>query len=282
MLWLVFALVSVCALSVATILQRKLLKDEKSDSHVYAIAFQLGCAALVAVYAFIHGFSLPQFLSMPWNFLLMAVLYGSGTWLLFRALKTTEASEVTIVTSIRAVVTVLSAILFLHEPFGLMRAFGMLLVLGSVILVSWHGEKVRFSKGTLFSLGMAVCYGLAVTNDAFILKTADPLSYTAVSFLLPGLFLVITKPTALKKLPLLFTKKLFWKIALMCLIYSTASIAFYLALSVGAPASQLGPINQMSVVFTVLLASLFLNERENIGRKILAALLAVAGVLLLA
>jgi uncharacterized membrane protein len=129
---------------------------------------------------------------------------------------------------------------------------------------------------------MAFCYGLAVTNDAFILKhTTNVYSYTAFSFLLPGIFLFIVRPKVITKFGFLRQPVVLRNMLFMTLFYSIAAIAFFSALGAGANASQLGPINQSSVVLTVLLAAILLKERDQLGKKLLSAFLVFIGVMLL-
>lgn len=59
MYWLNLAFISVFTLSVSNILQRALLKDQKSNSISYALVFQFICALLVFTFALIQGFVLP-------------------------------------------------------------------------------------------------------------------------------------------------------------------------------------------------------------------------------
>ena len=63
--------------------------------------------------------------------------------------------------------------------------------------------------------------------------------------------------------------------------YALSAITFYLALDAGASISQLSPISRASIIVTVILSAFFLNERKDMGKKILSALLVSAGVLLL-
>jgi uncharacterized membrane protein len=48
-----------------------------------------------------------------------------------------------------------------------------------------------------------------------------------------------------------------------------------------AEATRVLPIVQTSTFFTVILAALFLREKENLGRKTICAILAIAGSILL-
>ena len=117
--WLIFALISVIALSISNVLQRVLMKDDKSDAFF--------CAAIISLFALWRGFIMPPITRLPLNFFLLTVLYGSGTVFIY---------------------------------------------------------------------------------DAFILKhRIDVYSYTAISFLLPGIFLLLINPRVVTKFGFLFKGK---------------------------------------------------------------------------
>jgi bacterial/archaeal transporter family protein len=281
--WLIYALISVVSLSVSNVLQRVLMKDDKSDAYAYSVVTQFFCAAITGLFAVWKGFTLPPITQLPLNFLLMAALYGLGTVFIFKALKMIEASEVTIITTTRSIVTIISALIVLHETFNLSKIIGTTLILGAVFFISkTKSTNLKFNKGVLWAFAMALCYGLAVTNDTFILRhMTNVYAYTSISFLLPGLFLLIINPGTVKKLGFLSQTRVLRNMFLMTLLYSTAAIAFFSALGAGANASQIGPINQSSVILTVLLAAIFLKERDVLWKKLLSTLLVFFGVILL-
>lgn len=279
--WLFFVLLSVVLYAVASILQRVLMKDHASDPHTYSIVFQLLGSVLLFLYALTQGFTPPPLAEYPLNFLLLAALYGTGTLCLFNALKYIGASEVTIINAVRSVVTILAAIFFLNEQFTLAKGIGTLLIVLSVILITERSKKTSSMRGYLYALGMALCFGLAITNDAYIINHADVYSFAAVGFLLPGLFLIAVRPTKVLQVGAILSPKLFHRILIMTIVYVSAVLSFYVALDKGAPVSQATPILQSSVIITVLLAAVFLNERLQIIKKYLGAMLVIIGVLLI-
>ena len=274
-------MVSVIALAISNLLQRVLMRNEKSNVVAYSLVFQLTCVALIGLFAFTRGFVMPPIQEMWFNFVLITVLYAAGTLFLFRALQDVEASEVTVITSSRALWTIAVALIFLGESFDLTKTIGVALVLGSIALVSFKRETARFNKSIFYALGSAFCYGVGFANDTFILRQSDALSYAALAFLLPGLFILAIKPKVLVEMKSLLTTSILLKMVLLGLFYSTSAITIYFAYQQGGTASQLAPINQSVVILTVLLAAIFLGERSQLLRKFAGAIIATAGVLLL-
>ncbi|TSC53267.1 MAG: hypothetical protein LiPW16_442, partial [Microgenomates group bacterium LiPW_16] len=55
----------------------------------------------------------------------------------------------------------------------------------------------------------------------------------------------------------------------------------YTAYLVGGEASRIIPVNQSSVILTVILAAIFLKEKEKLARKLIGSILVVLGVMFL-
>jgi len=257
------------------------MKDETGNAVAYSFVFQFMCASLIGLFAFAQGFIMPPIRELWLNFGLMTILYASGTILLFKALQTTEASRATILRSSAALWTITVALTFLGESFNFFKFIGIGLILGGVLLVSFKKEEIKFTRGDLFALGSAFCYGVAFANDTFILRQADALSYTTIAFLLPGLLILAMKPGAIKDAKLFLKPSILLRMAILVILYSASAIMVYLAYQQGGAASQLAAIAQSGVILTVMLAAIFLRERSHLPRKFIAAVIATAGVLLI-
>src|SRR6478609_8813084 len=104
MSWFIFSLLDVVLGASANILRKILLRDDRNDVYASAVIFQLMGAVIVGIIAFWHGFIFPQIQVYAINFLLVAVLWGLATLTLFKAYQYIEASEVSIITTMEAIV----------------------------------------------------------------------------------------------------------------------------------------------------------------------------------
>ncbi|MDP3093399.1 MAG: EamA family transporter [bacterium] len=280
MTWLIYAIISVFTASLITILQRVLMKDEDSDPLSYTIALAFSGALICLAFAFINGFKMPPIKEYPLNFVLEAMLYAFSTLFAFKALKLIEASKGTIILSFGSVVTIAASAFFLNESLTAQRLLGTALIIISIILVS-ELKDFSINKGALYALIAAILGGLAVVNDAYLMKFSDPTSYTVIGFLLPGLLLSLLYPSSLKKLKGLLKPKPAKTMFLLAFVWAVSAIAFNTAIGKGALASQISPISQSKVILTVLLAVIFLKEKGNLPAKIVAALMTMAGVMVI-
>jgi len=278
--WFFFALISVVSISVANLIQKTLMKNSDADPYSFTIVFTFMCAIITAVFALIKGFNPPPIKDLGYNFIISALFYGFGMVLTFKALKTLDASENILLAPLGTIVTIASAVILLNESFGLMKIIGATLIFIPIFLLS-KTYRFKFNKGIFFAACSAILFGLAVTNDAFILKTYDAVSYTPIIFLLPCIILILTKPLSLQKFKSIIISKQINSILLFSLFYSLQAITYYLALDSGSGASNLSAIFKAETMLTVILAATFLKETRNLNFKITGAISTTLGVLLL-
>ena len=210
----------------------------------------------------------------------MTILYGAGNVFISSALKIVDASEFTIVFASRALWTIIGAIIFLKESFSTQQVLGTILIILSVVLVSWKKQKFSFSKGFIFSVLAALSFGLAFTNDAFIVNNFDVPSYLTIAFILPSLAVLAIYPKSTAKMKPLFEGKTLLKLGLLGVFYAVSAITIFLAYQVGKNASQIAPLSQTATIITVVLSVIFLKERTDLLRKLLGAIISFAGVVL--
>jgi drug/metabolite transporter (DMT)-like permease len=279
--WIFFAIVSVITLSVASILGRILLKDEKSDPLGYSIVFQFLLGAVTLVFAVLfHKFKLPAVSAPLFYFLAAGFLWAGTTYFGFKCLKRLNAGEATILTSSGAFVTIILSIIFLGEKLKLMSIIGTFLILLAVFVI--NSEKLNFKsrEGMVYGILSSVCAAIAVIFDTTILKNYESFSYTIIMSFLPGIILIALFPIRTLKIPKMFGFKTLGLMTVMSAVYSVQAVTFYLALEHGAPISSLSPFSKSSIVLTVILGAVFLNERSHLLKKFAAAILVTLGAVL--
>lgn len=279
--WIFFALVDVFGMAVANIIRRIIMKDDKSDAYSSVIFFQLLGFILILIVTLFRGFVMPPIATYPLNFLAEAILWGLSSYCLFKAFQFLEASEVTILTTFSSVVTITSAIIFLGDVFNLPRLIGVVLILFSVIFVLIRPKKMKLNQGVFYAIASSICMGLAITNDVFLIRHSDVFSLLVVGWFTPGLFLVLIKPQALKKINYFLKWNNLMKMLLLTVFYVTGGTAYYIAVTVGGQTSQVSPISQATIIVTIIFAAIFLKERDHLLKKIFSAILVTIGVLLL-
>lgn len=281
MLWIYFVLISIITNSGTALLQRVLMKNDKGHAVAYSSVFQLLGGLLILAVAFINGFKMPPISDYPLNFALMVLLYTGSMFFQFKAFQTIEASDATILGTTSSIWTIIMAILFLRETIGFNQFLGAILIFLAVFLVAFKKKAFQFNQGAVYIFLFAACNGFGLVNDAFILNYSEIFSYTALTWLLPGFTRLIIWPKAIYHLKPLFQSEQFKKMLLLVFFSAISSVTFYLAYKSGGHISILSSIFSSKIILTVVLAALFLNERDRLFKKLVSAAIAIAGILLI-
>ena len=277
--WLIFGALNVTSISVAAIFQRLAMKKDGSDPVSSTVIFEFLLAIVTGIIALFTGFTLPP--AGIWlELCAIGVLYGYGGLFFFKAIKTIEASEMSILGSAGTLVTVVLSYVFLHERLSSVQLAGVLCILAAVVVINYSKHTFRLSSGAWYALLGAACFGTAVIIDTFILKSYPAISYMPVGSFLIGVILLISFPKSFGKI-IGDAKTIDSNLIVYSVLYAFAALMFYLPLQYGTYVSQLSVIGRVSIIFTVLLSAIFLNERSHIGKKILGAILTTVGIFLI-
>lgn len=282
MTWQLLIFTSVILYAISTVLQRLLLKNDKTEPISFSVFFQVGVAVVIGIFALIlnQNFSIPNLTQVGGNLLLMTVLYSLANILIFKSLKITQASKFTVIFSSRTLFAVLGVSLVFQEGLTIVQWLGAALIILGVVIVTFKKIGTKINKGDIFALLAALIFGLANTNDRLLVKFFDPYSYVVIGFLLPGLLIGLVYPQKLQNLKKYFQKTFIHKMLLLCFLYGLSALAFFGALQIGPNSSQVFAINAFGAIITVLLAIAFLRERDGIYKKIIGVVISVIGLLL--
>lgn len=281
MLWLLLVGLSVLLFSVNGLFHRVLMRDEKSDPYVQTVVFY----TLVGFFAFIiavfrggfhYQFSIWQ---LPY-FLLLTLFATAAPVFAFKAIKLIEASESTILFSSQKLWTVIGAFIFLHEDFSVKKLLGTLIILSGIIIAQWKKSKFVINMGVVFALLSALSYAISEIISFQILRNFDAVSFTVYVTLLPVTALLLIKPKLIQKLSFYLQPKYALNISIVSVNDTLATLFVFFAYQVGRNAAQIAPIMSTQTILSVLLAIIFLKERNNMTNKIIGALIVVVGVIM--
>lgn len=281
MSWLALTILSVVIASVASILQRVLMRGDKSNPYSYAIIFHLLLGVLVLFFGLIHGTDFSLFSGNIYMLLLASALWGACQVFLFKALQLLEASEKTIISNLSVVFTIIASVIFLGEVLTAWNVVGALLIVAASLLIVDMRQGFKFNIGVWYALAMALFAGLAIVADSANVQQYDVLAYSTFSNFLSGFFILAFYPKTLRQWGHFVQPNFLLKMVPLAVLSATQGVLYLLALTYGGNTAQVGTIRQSSVIVTVLLAIIFLNERGRLWHKLAAAVLVTAGVFLL-
>ena len=282
MTWQVLISISILLNAISVLMQRVLLKNDETEPISFSIFFQIGVAVVFGalVINMQGGIPLPEMSSVSWSLLVMTILYALANIFIFKSLKTTEASRFTVIFASKTLFAIVASTLFFREGLDTAQWLGAILIIIGVITVSYQNTKSKLNKGDLFALTAAVLFGLANTNDRFLVKFFDPYSYVVLGFLLPGILIALMYPKKISNMKVYFKKTFIYKMVLLCLLYGLSAVTFFAALQTAPNASQVFSISPFGAVITVALSIIILKERDALSRKLLGVILSLSGLLL--
>jgi drug/metabolite transporter (DMT)-like permease len=282
MSWKLLIGISVVFSAFTSILIRIIQKDKKINPIIFSILFQFMTGFIVLIFGLLkEQIIFPPIQPLMLNLFLMALLYGFANIFIFKALRLIEVSKFTIIFTNRIFFTVLASSILLKEGLKINQLFGLLLIIGAIIIVNLRSTKIKFQKGDLFAILAAILFGFALTNDKYLLKFFNFYTYTFINFMLPSLLCGGIYYSQLKELKYLLKPNIFMKIIILCIVVAISVSSFFWAFQIGNNSSQIVSLSLTNVIVAVLLSIVFLGERENIVKKIIAGILSFVGVLLL-
>lgn len=278
MSWILIMIINVVVMSVASLYQKIAMREETTDAVVSATTFMIVSGLCYFIYALIQGFHIPSITLLPY-FILTASLYATGTILFFHAIKKIEASEMTIISGIGPIVTIIASMIFLKDVLTILQLTGVVCILAAVILINLKKKGFVINRGTWFALLGTACYGIAVISDTVIIHRFEVASFIPIGAAGSSFIMMLVYP---KKIALVFRSlaKVNKNLLFYSLLYAIGGITFYLAIDTGALVGQVSTIARASIILTVILSTIFLGERTNILKKLFGAILTTVGVIL--
>lgn len=260
----------------------RVLGIKSGNARIFSLVFNIWGAFFALIGFILQSGSFAQLADVkPSTFalLMLAVLfYGLYERIQFVARKGIDASSLTIIYQLSPVVGFFGALLFLGEQFSIIKLAGAALTIGSSLLLVYKNPTLRINRPVIYAFICAILLGVASVVDKPASAQLSSTIYTFLIWVLP--LIIIAFPKVEKRQFLKEFQIGGWKVALTALLNVLGFICFIQAITL-TDASRVIPIIYTSSIFTVLGGIFFLGERDHIGRKILAAIVACTGIALL-
>lgn len=281
MLWFFLALASALIFAAQELLMR-ILAIRTGSPRIFAVVFNLWGAGFALLLFLLERGSLAGLWGLtPMQYVLLAstiILYGLYERTQFYARQGTDASTFAIIFRLSTVIGFIGAILFLNEPLTTEKIAGVMLIIFASLLLVFRNPKFTLTPALGYAVLCAVFLGLTSVLDK---PASEPLSASLYSFLVWFMPLAIVAFPAVTKKEIVKEFRIGgWKVALAAALNVAGYIIYIQALSL-AEASRVNPITATTGIFTVAGGIYFLKEHGHLWRKIIAAIFAFIGVLLL-
>ncbi len=263
-------------------INRHFLKREEDIS--YAFIWQtLGATILLPFLFIVPNMLMPADLSLWAMLILSCILWTLATFLTFSSLAVIDVAEKSLLSKTRVIFSLILAVLILHESLTLHKIAGTMLVfIGAAIITisnSPTGLKLNIhKKGVVFMIAASFLVALAFIIDKFLIPHFSPIFYTFLLFAIPAIMYL---PFAIGRKTQLHSVMKNAKFGVLSsVIFSSFAYFFLLNAFLATDASIVVPITELNTLVSVGTGFFFLHEKENIRKKLLAALIMIAGAVL--
>ena len=212
--------------------------------------------------------------------LIACVFYAINDRLQTTVRKHLEVSVFTIINKLSSVFLIIIGLVFFHETLSIIAVLGAILLLSSTLLLSYQQGKFTFDKYLLLGILSRLISAIALSIDVDIARHFNLAVYIVLTLLLPTLMIKISERISIKDIVEEFkagNKKYFILTGLCWALF----IVFMLRTFQLSTISMIAPLSNVSILLNVLLATIFLGEKQDTAKKILAAILTILGAYLM-
>ena len=276
-MWVLFALLAGAFYTASGLLTRHVLKSQQ-DAWAFSFFFSAGGALVSLPFVVLNHHWSSR--ASDWLLLgLLGLLIVGHNWLNFRSSNYLEASLTSILTKFRLVWTLLFGVVLLGEAFSWTKVAGTMLTIVAGLVVFGTVRRLPSIKGVWLALSATVVYAVVIVGYKMLFSSFNSATLTFFIFLIPAGLNYVLMPQSWQRITRLWLKDgkpVLWA----ALLGGGANLAMNQALSLGEM-SQVVVIIEASLILTLIGEHLWLKETEHRGVKIMAAVAAIVGAILI-
>ena len=191
-----------------------------------------------------------------------------------------EASTFSMLKQLSTTFMIFAGLIFFKEEFILTKFIGAMLIIFSNILIFYKKGKFEFNKYILLGILANITYTIALFLDVNISDNFNLPFYVALTLIIPALLIMIferIKPSEIKNELVNGNKKAIFITAISWGVMIVSQLRAYQLGNV----TVVAPLCALTVILNVIVGYLFLNEKDNLLRKIISAILIIISVILI-
>ena len=257
-------------------LTTRTMKNTAAQTVGLQLVASLSCLVLMPFFEF-------RFPSTPWTYLflgLSCVFYAINNFMIANVRKNLEASVIGILGQSYTVLMTLAGFVLFSEQVTLFKVIGILMIIGGNILVFWQQNKTKEMKYVWMGLLAYTCNVAAGLIDVGYSGEFNLPFYTAFLYIIPALFIFIGSRIKVADIIKEYKRANKRDYYLTGFCWGVHYFILLIAYSMGE-VSVVAPLASLSVFSNVIVGYLWLKEKDQLAKKIIAAILAILGVVLI-
>ncbi len=284
MAWFIFSLLSVFALASAELTQQHLLnlKNPLSPRASAVLTFLFQSVLMLPVVLFsplkeeVFNIFRPDLIPLVFAVTLIASV---GMIFYLKSFQVKNISFSSIFGSCSVLVSTFLGIVFFQESTSVLKFLGILLIL--LAIVSLNLKNAHLEKNHFFALASGIMFGVAYSLDKAIVLSVSPVVYIFWAFLLVSLFGFLFSPRHIINSVRGRNLKVFIPVIVSGVGYFLYNFFTFNSYRVGGEVGRVDAINNSQVFLIILFEFFILKHTSSVFRKILTAIIAYSGIVIL-
>lgn len=251
---------------------------QKTGALTVLLQLMAGLTALILCPFF--GFRFPTDISVYIMLGISILFYAIKDRLDTKVMSGIEASTFNILQQLSTAFMIFAGLIFFKEEFVLIKFIGAMLIIFSNVFIFYKKGEISFNKYVLLGVLANLAFTVALFLDVNISESFNLPFYAALTLIIPALLIMFferTKPSEIKNEWMKGNKK---AIAITASTWAIAIIAQLRAYQLGN-VTIIAPLCALTVILSVIVGYLFLKEKDNLIKKIIAAILIIISIILI-
>ena len=191
-----------------------------------------------------------------------------------------EASTFSVITQLSTVFMIVAGVLFFKEPFVLNKFIGAILIVFSNVLIFFKKGNGKPNKYVLLGIFANVCFSIALFLDVNNSDKFNLPIYVASTLGIPTILIAVFEKIKFSDIKEEYKNGNKKAILITAITWSLSIVAQLRAYQLGE-VSIVAPLCALSVILNVIVGYFFLKEKDDMLKKIIAALLIILGIILI-
>lgn len=278
MLWQVNLIAYLVSIVLFFQFNRQAVKHAKDNA---AATIILQTIAMLSVLLLVPFFpiSFPAKTSLYGLLIVASIFYAFNDRLQTPIRKNLEVSLFTIINQLVYVFLFFYGVLIFNEGFSIQKLLGVLMIVLANVVVLYKRGTFSLNRYVLMALAAAFALATAVSIDVGVSKDFNLPIYIAMTLFIPVLFIATTEKVKPSRVIQEY-KSSNMKPYLIAGFFWALTIFFSLHAFQLGKVTTIVPLQSVSVILNVLVAYLFFKERDQIPKKVVAAIMVIIGVVL--
>lgn len=278
-MWFLFVCLYIVLAVAFTQAYKIVTKTSKSDGTL-TVLLEFIAGTSVLILAPFFSFSFPTDWKVYALLAVACVFYGISDRINTTVRSGVEASTFSIIKQLSTVFMILAGLIFFKEPFICKKIIGAILILFSNIFIFYKRGSQKLDKYVMLGIISNLVYSIALFLDVNISDNFNLAFYVATTLLIPCLFITIFEKVKWENIKKEFKNGNKKAILITSLCWGSMIVVQLRAYQLGE-ATSVAPLCALTVIGNVIVGYLFLKERDNLWKKLIAAILIILSVFLI-